>query len=71
MDKFVNSPNSRLSGITTEGGNPPPENGRSRSILLREPFPTSFFCETNRRETEAKKQGMYHLALLANIIENL
>ena len=39
-----------------------------RSVGIGEPSPTSIFCEINRRGIEAKKQGVYHLALLANFV---
>ena len=42
-----------------------PHNSIVRSVGIGEPSPTSFFCEINRRGIEAKKQGVYHLALLA------
>lgn len=34
-------------------------------------FPNKHFCEIDRREIEAKKQGVYHLALLATLLQHL
>ena len=41
---------------------------RGRSVGIGELSPTSIFCEINRRGIEAKKQGVYHLALLATLV---
>jgi len=41
---------------------------RGRFVGIGEPSPTSIFCEIDLREIEAKKQGVYHLALLANFV---
>ena len=45
-----------------------PHNSIVRSVGIGEPSPTSIFCEISRRGIEAKKQGVYHLALLANFV---
>ena len=39
-----------------------------RSVGIGEPSPTSIFCKIDRREIAVKKQGVYHLALLAGLV---
>jgi hypothetical protein len=42
---------------------------RTGVVGIGEPSPTRIFCEIDRRKIEAKKQGVYHLALLAGFVD--
>ena len=39
-----------------------------RSVGIGEPSPNKHFCKIDRREIDAKRQGVYHLALLATFV---